>query len=403
MSHELITQLTDLVRDKADSADVVDKATYQNGIDALQAEVKSLREDLAAKNAPRHDAKDQKEQTAEAFANFMVKGYNPNDPLHVKAATEANFLTGEAGGFTIPKTFDPEIGDILRKKNPIRSVARVINAGLGYTHLARNSKPTASKRAEAGAVTDGASATYHEITFGSIELYENAQISVWALDGDGVVDFAAEAKKDIVAGIAELEAYEHLFGETKNTIKHGATPTTVLVNSGILALGIEAGANRFTNSIGKVGGVETAANGAVTFDDFIRLQAATHSDYRSNGTYLFGAELETDLFTMKDLNGNYVWAINQAAAGAPATIRGRSYLVMDDMSDVVGAADGAVLAAFGDFSKYVITEQAGLSWVFDPITNLRRVKYHARMRQGACLTDFQAVRVLTNKAAGSEG
>lgn len=398
MSQEIISQLTDLVRGKADSEDVVDKATYQTGIDALQAEVKSLREDLAAKNAPRHDAKDAKEQAAEVFAQFLTKGYNPQDPLHVKAATEANFLTGEAGGFTIPKTFDPEIGEVLRKVNPIRSVARVINAGLGYTHLNKNTKPTASKRAEDGAVVDGESSTYNEITFGSIELYENAQISVWTLDGDSPVDFAAEAKKDIVAGIAELEAYEHLFGTTKNTIKHGATPTTVLVNSGILALDVQANANRFTNSVGKVGGVMSAANKAVSFDDLINLQAATHSNYRNNGTYLFGAELETLLFTLKDANGNYVWALNQAAAGAPATVRGKNYIVMDDMADISSAANGATLAAFGDFSKFVITEQAGLSWVFDPITNLRRMKYHARMRQGACLTDFQAVRVLTNKA-----
>lgn len=402
MSQELmgqLTELTNLVREKANSADAVDKATYNTGIEALQADLKSLREDIASKNAPRHDAQDERESAAEAFANFMVKGFDPKNELHVKAAAEANFLTGEAGGFTIPRVVDPEIGEVLRQTSPVRSMARVIQAPMGYVHLAKNSKPAASKRDEAGAVADGEVATYNEITFGSAEFYENAQLSIWTLDGDSPVDFAAEAKKDIIAGLGELEAQEHLLGTTKNTIKYGPTPTTVLVNSGLLALAVSANANRFTNDVGKLGGVSTAANKVVTFDDLIKLQASLHSNYSSNATYLFSSDLETQLFTMKDGNGNYVWSINQAAAGAPATIRGKSYAVSDFMPDLTSAANNASVALYGDFKKFVIVEQAGISWVFDPITNLRRVKYHARMRQGSGLTDFQAMRVLTNKAS----
>ncbi len=392
-----LTELTNLVREKAASADVVDKATYDTGVAALQADLKSLREDLASKNAPRHDEQDARESAAEAFANFMVKGFDPKNELHLKAAAEANFLTGEAGGFTIPRVVDPEIGEVLRQSSPVRSMARVISAPMGYVHLAKNSKPAASKRAEDGAVADGEVSTYNEITFGSAEFYENAQLSIWTLDGDSPIDFAAQAKKDILAGLGELEAQEHLLGTTKNTIKYGPTPTTVLVNSGLLALAISANANRFTNDVGKLGGVQSAANKAVTFDDLIKLQASLHSNYSGNAKYLFGSELETQLFTLKDNNGNYVWSINQAVAGAPATIRGKGYAVSDFMPDIGSATNNAGVVLYGDFSKFVITEQAGISWVFDPITNLRRVKYHARMRQGSGLTDFQAMRVLTNK------
>ncbi|WP_158235386.1 phage major capsid protein [Caulobacter sp. FWC2] len=401
MSQEImgqLTELTDLVREKAASADVVDKATYATGVAELQAELKSLRDDLAAKSAPRHDAQDVREQAAEAFANFMVKGFDPKNELHRKAAAEANFLTGEAGGFTIPRVVDPEIGELLRQTSPVRSMARVISAPMGYVHLAKNSKPAASKRAEGGAVTDGQVSTYNEITFGSAEFYENAALSIWTLDGDSPIDFAAQAKKDILAGLAELEAQEHLLGTTQNTIKYGPTPTAVLVNSGLLTLGVSANANRFTNDVGKLGGVMSAANKAVTFDDLIKLQASLHSNYSGNAKYLFGSELETQLFTLKDGNGNYVWALNQAIAGGPATIRGKEYAVSDFMPDINTAANGAVTVLYGDFSKYLITEQAGVSWVFDPITDLRRVKYHARMRQGSGLTDFQAMRALTNKA-----
>ncbi len=362
-------------------------------------ELAKLREERAEANAPRMDAQDFKEKAEATFAQFATKGFDFRNADHVKAASESNFTVMQNGGFAIPKTMMPDIGTLLRKRSPVRQLARSISGHMGYVHLAKDGAGVASKRNEAGAVGAGEASTYNELTFGSTEFYMNVPVSVWTLDGDaqGVIDFAAEARADIIAGLAALEGEQHLLGDETNTIKAGATPTSSQIKTGLLKLAVEANANRFTNVIGKLGGVQSAANKVITFDDLIRLQGSLHTDYAANANYLFSPETEVSLMILKDGNGNYVWSQNQTVSGQPASIRGKGYAVTDHMVDIAAAANSEIGVIYGDFSKYVIVDQAPITWVIDPVTDLRRVKFHARMRQGSCLTDFQALRVLTNK------
>lgn len=390
------------IRTKSEQGDVVNA----EAISALEiktaADLAAIREAMAAQNEPRMDAQDELEAAKEAFANltFKVEGWNPANAAHVKAATESNFAIPENGGFTLPKVFHNETAEILRKSSPLRSLATVIKAGMGYTATFKTGRGVASQRGELGAITTGEASTYGELSFGSTELYDGIPVSVWTLDGDSAVDFASMARNDAIGNIGELESSNLLLSTEKNTIRYGATatPTTELINSGLFAMAVEAAANRFTNVPGKIGGVQTAAKGAVSFDDLINLQQSVHEKYRANGTYMISPGLEGDLFKMKDADGNYLWAISNAAGGAPASIRGKSYVVSDYIIDpTAGAAANAKLASFGDHSKFLIIEQAGISWLVDPLTNKRQVIYHARMREGFGLVDYQAVRVLTNK------
>lgn len=393
-----IAQGVETLRTKSEQNDAVNAQAIQSIKTEMATELAAIRTDMAVKNAPRFDEQDAKDKALETAAEFMTKGFDPRNELHRKAASESNFAVLENGGFTLPKTFSGEITELLRKNSVIRGVARTIPGGLGYHHLFKTSNGVASKRDELGAVAAGEASTYGEVQFGSAEYYMNVPISVWTMDGDSAVDFAAEARKDIIQGLAELEGAEHLIGETVNILRSGpGASTTVQVKSGLLKLAVQANADRFTNSVGKIGGVASITNKAVEFNDLIALKASLHSRYQANAKYLFGADMETSLFTIKDGNDQYVWAVNQAAQGAPATIRGKEYLVTDHMDGASTAANNAMLAIYADFTKYVIVDQSPISWVVDPITDLRRVKFHARMRQGACLTDFQAARVLTNK------
>jgi len=362
-------------------------------------ELQALREQMADANTPRNDAQDMKEKAEATFAQFATKGFDHRNADHIKAAAESNFAVLQNGGFAIPKTMMPDIGGLLRKGSPVRQLARTISGHSGYVHLAKNGVGTASKRDETGAVGAGQASTYNELSFGSTEFYFNIPVSVWTLDGDaqGIIDFAAEARKDIIEGLAQLEGEQHLLGDETNTLRDGVDPTSTQIKTGLLKLAVQANADRFTNSVGKLGGVQSAANKAITFDDLIKLQGSLHSTYSANAKYLFSPETEVALMTLKDGNGNYVWSMNQTVGGQPSSIRGKGYAVTDHMSDVSAAANNALVVLYGDFSKYVIVDQAPISWVVDPITDLRRVKFHARMRQGSCLTDFQAMRVLTNK------
>jgi HK97 family phage major capsid protein len=384
------------------------KHTEQDGVHAqaiadikseMSTSLQSIRQEMADANAPRMDAQDLKQKADETAALLFTGKFDRADPAHMKAASESNFAVLQNGGFTLPKTFAPEIGELLRKNSIMRGLARNINAGMGYTHLFKTGHGTASKRTELQPVGAGQASTYGEMSFGSAEYYMNVPISVWTTDGDSDVDFASEARKDILAGLADLESYEHMLGETVNIIRVGEPVETIQVKSGLLRHEVVANADRFTNEVGKIGGVETEEAKKISFDDLIRLKASLHSTYQGNAQYIFGSDTETELFVMKDGNGNYVWAIDQAAQGAPATIRGKAYNVTDYMTGTAEATAGSKLVVYGDYSKYLIINQAPISWVVDPITNLRQLKFHARMRQNSGLVDFQAVRTLTNKGA----
>lgn len=392
-----IAQGVETLRIKTEQNDVVNAQAIAAIKSEVSSELATIREAMAASNAPRMDAQDIKQKAEETAALMFTGKFDRSNPEHTKAASESNFAVLQNGGFTLPKTFAPEINELLRKNSVLRDHARSINAGLGYTHLFKTSAGTASKRNELGAVAAGEASTYGEMTFGSAEFYMNVPISIWTEDGDSGVDFAAEARKDIVAGLADLEGQEHLLGETINVIRTGEPASTITVKSGLLKQTIVKGANRFTDEVGKMGAVETKANKKLTFNDLIALKASVHSSYQANAKYMFGADTETELFTLVDGNGNYVWAIDQAAQGAPATIRGKQYIVTDYMDGFTEAANDAIVATYGDYSKYLIVNSAPISWVVDPITNLRQIKFHARMRQGSGLVDFKAIRALVNK------
>jgi HK97 family phage major capsid protein len=178
-----------------------------------------------------------------------------------------------------------------------------------------------------------------------------------------------------------------------------------------LSMSQTANATRFTNVIGSLG-VNTAVGGSfgptgsavtlkVGFDDLRVLKHSTHPSYWAKSKFIMSPDTVLELASVKDQFGNYLWALNNAVAGLPPTILGHEYVCSDFMNNPENTAASGVVVMFGDFSKYVITQQAAMNWLVDPITDPRQVTYRVRMREGSCLTDFQAVRALVNQPAAS--
>lgn len=407
---EIATAVTELRTKVEQKQDAVTSAEIKSIKDELKGELADLREAMARQNAPRHDTKDAKEASRElqaGLAEYFTKGAAAL--VETKNATLGQITTnGPAGGVLLPLIQDADITQVLYNNSVIRGLATVKNVGLNYVHYMKEAKVAAYTRAELGSITQGQVSTYASVQFGSVDINGSGAASVWALDGDAdaMIDFAGEIRADILKGMAEQEAGQHMLGTIPNTMTSSAgSPTTV--PNGLLSLATAAGATRFTNTIGELG-VNTAAGGTydgaavqVGFDDLRTLKHSLHTAYRSAAVFLIGSDLEVELASIKDSYGRYLWALNDVAAGTPATILAQKYVVSDYMPDPAasGTAAGAVVALFGDFSKYVITQQASINWLVDPITDPRQVNYRARMRQGSCLTDFQAIRGLVKKSS----
>ncbi|OLN21714.1 hypothetical protein BTO30_13505 [Domibacillus antri] len=173
---------------------------------------------------------------------------------------------------------------------------------------------------------------------------------------------------------AEKEAYAFLRGTGHTTLQ----PEGILTNADVQR-------------------TETAAVGAVTLDDVIRLMYATPAQYRNTGVFLMPSELEMTARTLKNGNGDYVWQPS-AQAGTPNTLFGRPVYTQDDFDAMAAGAD---IAVFGDFKAgYQILDCQGLTLtrINELYAEEGLVGFKAKARVGGGVVRPKAFRVLKVKA-----
>lgn len=100
----------------------------------------------------------------------------------------------------------------------------------------------------------------------------------------------------------------------------------------------------------------SAAAGAATADDFIKLVYQVPAQYRKNGSFVVNSMIEQAVRLFKDNNGQYMWQPS-LQAGKPASFLGYGIYNQDEMDNSI--ATGKEIAVFGDFkSGYQIIDRA---------------------------------------------
>lgn len=94
-----------------------------------------------------------------------------------------------------------------------------------------------------------------------------------------------------------------------------------------------------------------ASNAGVAADELFALQHSIDGAYRSNATWMFNDAALLKFRTMKDANGQFIWAPG-LAGNAPATILGSRYVVNPYMNDAF--TTGKVVALYGDMKAYTV-------------------------------------------------
>lgn len=390
---EIQTSLHTL-REKADAgATKAELTALENHIDG---KITELREALAAANTVSTDESvDVEAMEKAAVAGFFAKGNDAlsgvnNGQVFVKAVgDQASLSVSPEGGILLPKVFGTMVDGINRKASPLRSLATVVRGGMGYTTPIKTKKGDAATRAEMGALHSSPAPQYDTLAHTFFEVQSEEVATVWAHQGDTApFDLVQGIIQDVLESMAEEEDYQFLNGVHQNVKGSGG-----FVNNGLLKqTKLVVGVDRYTNVIGSMAGVE-AAGVKANADDILELIHTLHGRYTSK-SILGSRELQKDLLTQKDGNGNYILTMGNIQNGGFPQVWGVSFIADDFIGE-----DANIHAVLADFRQAVtIVDASDVAWTVDPYTDKRVVKYLGRRRTSSGIKNYNAVRALYKKS-----
>ena len=312
--------------------------------------------------------------TESAFGTFVRSGAT----VELKAFTG---VTGDAGGYAVPKEIDATIDAVLKAVSPIRSIANVVKVGsAGYRKLVTTGGTPSGWAAETGARTETATPTFVEIAPPTGELYANPSASQAMLD-DAAFDVEDWLAGEIGLEFAKAEGAAFVNGNGTNRPKGFLTQPTAATGDGGRAFG----------TLQYVPSGAAGDFGANPQERLIDLVQSLRGPYRQGASFVVNASTLARIRKFKTSDGAFVWAPS-LAAGQPATLLGYPVVEAEDMPDV-GA--NALAIAFGNFRLgYVVAERSETVILRDPYSNKPFVNFYATKRVGGCVTNSEAIKVM---------
>ena len=314
------------------------------------------------------------EQTDGAFAGFVRTG----TVLEMKAFTG---VTGDAGGYAVPREVDGEIARVLKGISPIRAIANVVTVGsAGYRKLITTGGTPSGWAAETAARPETASPVFAELVPPMGELYANPSASQAMLD-DAAFDVEAWLAGEIASEFARAEGAAFVNGTGVNRPRGLLTAPT-------------SSAKDATRPLGTLQYLPSGAAGdfGTTPDErLLDLVYSLAAPYRQGASFVMNAATLGRIRKLKTTDGMPLWQ-PAIAAGQPATLLGYPVVEAEDMPDI---AANLCPIAFGNFKAgYLIAERGETAILRDPYTNKPFVSFYATKRIGGCVADSAAIKLL---------
>lgn len=308
-----------------------------------------------------------------AFGTWMkTQGQNTYlNPEEIDAVRASMSLTGANGGYTLPTLLDPTlIKTGTASRNPIRSVARVVQGTQNVLNLVTANGVTTYWVAEGSAFTDGTPA------------FTNPQITAGKLAGYLTGSFEIFEDSNLQAQLPGLiaEAFDFAEGAAFISGSGSGAPKGIVTAISATAASTVTATTRGSYTSASVADVFAVVN-------------ATAPRYEDNSTWV----------------ANKAWfnttrqIANPTAAGQLLPVGSNELLgspLINSSSMSAATTSGTVMAILGDFSQYVIFDRLGttvefVSNVVDgsglPLGQRGLVAYK---RVGADVTDLNAFRFL---------
>lgn len=295
-------------------------------------------------------------------------------------------VSGDAGGYAVPKEIDAVIDATLKAISPIRSIANVVTVGsAGYRKLVTTGGTPSGWAAETGARTETATPTFVEIAPPMGELYANPSASQAMLD-DAQFDVEEWLAGEIALEFAKAEGAAFVNGSGTNRPKGFLQQPVATTGDGTRAFG----------TLQYLASGAAGDFGSNPQDRLIDLVQSLRGPYRQNGSFVMNAATLARIRKFKTSDGQFLWQPS-LAAGQPATLLGYPVIEAEDMPDV---AANSLSIAFGDFrASYLIAERSETVILRDPYSNKPFVNFYATKRVGGCVTNSEAIKVMKFAAA----
>lgn len=271
----------------------------------------------------------------EEMLNNAVNGSDDEEARALSA------VTGSAGGFAVPALFNPEVSNAMKAFTGIRLA--------GSEHITSDSGqdlpfPTNDDTGNVGEIVgENVAVTEQDVVLAQTTLstfmYSSKLIRV-------PIQLLQDAGFDIETWLfAKLsERIGRAFNAHTTTGTGTGQPRGIVTAMGTSGVGI---------------GVSTAANNAITADEVLALQHSVDPAYRDDPSskYMLSDGLLQRVRILKDSNGRYL--LNDATSGAPATIWGKPFQIMTDMTATITPSTNVML--FGRARDYKTREVRGLT------------------------------------------
>ena len=314
-----------------------------------------------------------------AFSGFLRSGSS----VEMKSFTG---VTGDSGGYAIPKEIDAVIDATLTSISPIRAIANVVKVGsAGYRKLVTSGGTPSGWAAETDARPGTPTPTYAEIAPPMGELYANPSASQAMLD-DALFDVEGWLAGEIATEFARAEGAAFVTG-SGNTRPKGFLQAPV------------AATNDAARAFGTLQYLASGAAGdfaANPQDRLIDLVQSLRGPYRQNASWVMNSATLARIRKFKTTDGAFLWSPG-LAAGQPATLLGYPVIEAEDMPDI---AANALAIAFGDFrAGYLIAERNETAILRDPYSNKPFVTFYATKRIGGCVSNSEAIKLMRFSAS----
>ena len=309
-----------------------------------------------------------------AFAGFVRSGAT----IEMKAFTG---VTGDAGGYAVPREIDAVIDALLKAASPIRAIANVVKVGsAGYRKLVTTGGTPSGWAAETGARTETATPTFVEIAPPMGELYANPSATQAMLD-DALFDVEDWLAGEIAMEFAKAEGAAFVNGNGTNRPKGFLQQPTAATTDGARAFGT-------LQHVASGAAGDFASNPQEKLIDLVQ---SLRAPYRQGAAFVMNSSTLARIRKFKTSDGAFVWQPS-LAAGQPATLLGYPVIEAEDMPDI---AANALAIAFGNFRMgYLIAERSETAILRDPYSNKPFVNFYATKRVGGCVTNSEAIKVL---------
>ena len=309
-----------------------------------------------------------------AFGGFLRSGTS----VEMQSFTG---VSGDSGGYAIPKEIDAVIGATLASVSPIRAIANVVQVGsAGYRKLVTAGGTPSGWASEVDARPATGTPTYFEIAPPMGDLYANPSASQAMLD-DALFDVEGWLATEIAREFARAEGAAFVSGSGVGRPK------------GFLAAPTSS-ANDAARAFGTLQYLASGAAGdfaASPQDRLIDLVQSLRGPYRQNGTWVMNSATLARIRKFKTSDGAFIWTPG-LSVGQPATLLGYPVIEAEDMPDI-GA--NALAIAFGDFrSGYLIAERGETGILRDPYSNKPFVYFYATKRIGGCVSNSEAIKLM---------